>query len=68
MDIGDLKVYNHAPIISDNIVESVLKEIAVGDPLWAAMIKNLLATEPDGIVKVRISSQKVPEKGSQIVH
>jgi hypothetical protein len=65
MDIDDLKVDNHAPIISDNAVESILKEIAVRNPLWTAMTKNLLATEPDSIAKVWISSQKVPEKGSQ---
>jgi hypothetical protein len=67
MDIDDLKVNNNAPIISDNVVESVLKEIAVRNPVWTAMTKNLLAREPDGIAKVRISSQKVPEKGSQTV-
>lgn len=52
MEKDDSHLANDAPVITDQVMESVFIQIAMQDPSWAQMSNNLLAHEPESDIVV----------------
>ncbi|GAB5593158.1 hypothetical protein Unana1_08058 [Umbelopsis nana] len=52
MEKDDSHLVNDAPVITDQVMESVFVQIAMQDPSWVQMSNNLLAHEPESDIVV----------------